>query len=314
MAIRISIRLKASNPFKISVYYFRNYDYRVTPKYLQFNTLVKDVLPVHHHDGKVTWNVKHCHLKNPNEINTQEFDAVLVCNGHYSKHYLPDVPGMEKFSGTVTHSREYRLPDPYLGKTVLIIGASFSGLDIATDMKNHAKQIFLSHRNGALQTEIPHNVTAKPVVKHISEQGKVVFVDDTEAEVDSIPYRMSYFLQIHEQARAAAAILEDPSVLPPPEKMMEDSDEDLRRKMEMYNLTEKQAHFLGIGDLQWKYNEELSSLCGFEKLPEVFHGLARLVKMPVTLKTLNELPEKPEYCPNSNLIGMLPDPSCPDHM
>ncbi|XP_033757407.1 putative dimethylaniline monooxygenase [N-oxide-forming] 6 [Pecten maximus] len=301
-------------------------------EFIQFNTLVKYVLPVNHKDGEVTWNVKYCSLQNPDKINTQEFDAVLVCNGHYYKHSIPDIPGMEHFTGTVTHSRDYRLPGPYLGKTVLIIGASFSGLDIAADMTNHAKQIFLSHRDSALKTAIPPNAMERPVVKNITENGNVVFVDGTEAEVDSIvfctgyvydfpflstdivqvnnqrvtplfkhmininytnlmfigiPYRMSYFPQIHEQARAAVAILENPSVLPSVEDMIKDSDEDFRQKREKYNLTEKQAHFLGIGDLQWRYNEELASLCGFQKLPTVFHGLAIDVAQQRTTNFLN---------------------------
>ncbi|XP_069139282.1 uncharacterized protein [Argopecten irradians] len=289
-------------------------------EYIQFNTLVKEVLPVNHDDNKVTWNVKYCTLKNPDDITTEEFDAVIVCNGHCYKTYTPDIPGMEHFHGTVIHSKDYRRPEPFSGRTVLVIGASASGLDIAMDIQNHAKQIILSHKAGArLKTIIPKNAIERPVVKHISKNENVIFVDETEAEVDcivfctgylydfpflssdiiqvqnqhvtplykhmvninytnlmfiGIPERVTYFLQIHEQARAAVAILDDPSILPSVEEMIKDADEEFHKYKEECNLTDRQVHCLGIDDRQWQYNEGLALLCGFQKLPTVLHNLA----------------------------------------
>lgn len=54
---------------------------------------------------------------------------------------------MENFSGTVMHSHSYRKPEDFSGKSVLILGAAASGIDIALDLVNHATRIYLSHNN-----------------------------------------------------------------------------------------------------------------------------------------------------------------------
>lgn len=46
----------------------------------------------------------------------EEFDRVVVCNGHFSKPSLAPIKGIEHFKGNVSHSRAYRTPTPYKGK------------------------------------------------------------------------------------------------------------------------------------------------------------------------------------------------------
>jgi hypothetical protein len=46
----------------------------------------------------------------------EEFDRLVVCNGHFSKPSLATIKGIEHFKGTVSHSRSYRTPEPYKGK------------------------------------------------------------------------------------------------------------------------------------------------------------------------------------------------------
>jgi hypothetical protein len=55
------------------------------------------------------------------------FDAVVVCNGHYSEPNLPQVEGAATFPGLQMHSHNYRQPDGFRGQTVLVVGASNSG-------------------------------------------------------------------------------------------------------------------------------------------------------------------------------------------
>lgn len=45
------------------------------------------------------------------------------------------------------HSHFYRTPDIYANQTVAILGASFSGTDIAIDISRSVKMIYLSHRH-----------------------------------------------------------------------------------------------------------------------------------------------------------------------
>jgi hypothetical protein len=58
---------------------------------------------------------------------TELFDAVLVCNGHYTEPRLPDIPGASDFPGVLMHSHSYRCPRRFRGQHVAVIGASYSG-------------------------------------------------------------------------------------------------------------------------------------------------------------------------------------------
>ncbi|XP_073448969.1 flavin-containing monooxygenase 5-like [Aquarana catesbeiana] len=82
------------------------------------------------------------------------FDAVLICTGHHSFPNLPlsSFPGIEQFKGQYLHSREYKLPDNFKGKRILVIGIGNSGGDIAVELSRTAKKVFLSTRRGAWVT------------------------------------------------------------------------------------------------------------------------------------------------------------------
>ena len=60
------------------------------------------------------------------DITTKTFDAVMICIGHYWDQVRPDIPGMEKFEGSIVHSGDYRTFHPYVGKRVVIVGSSHS--------------------------------------------------------------------------------------------------------------------------------------------------------------------------------------------
>ncbi|XP_064371776.1 flavin-containing monooxygenase 5-like [Dromaius novaehollandiae] len=79
------------------------------------------------------------------------FDAVLVCTGHHTDAHLPlhSFPGLERFEGWYLHSREYKTPQAFSEKRVVVIGIGNSGTDIAVELGPTAKQVFLSTRRGA---------------------------------------------------------------------------------------------------------------------------------------------------------------------
>nr|XP_054330228.1 flavin-containing monooxygenase 5-like [Pongo pygmaeus] len=79
------------------------------------------------------------------------FDGVMVCTGHHTNAHLPleSFPGIEKFKGQYFHSRDYKTPEGFNGKRVIIIGIGNSGGDLAVEISQTAKQVFLSTRRGA---------------------------------------------------------------------------------------------------------------------------------------------------------------------
>lgn len=55
--------------------------------------------------------------------------------------FEPKIPGLQEFSGQVFHSHTYRTPDKYKGKSVLILGASSSGVDLAVEIASVADKV-----------------------------------------------------------------------------------------------------------------------------------------------------------------------------
>ena len=45
-----------------------------------------------------------------------EFDAVVICNGHFSEPRLPSVKGSDVFPGLQMHAHNYRNPDRFKGQ------------------------------------------------------------------------------------------------------------------------------------------------------------------------------------------------------
>lgn len=61
-----------------------------------------------------------------------EFDAVVVASGHQSVPKHPE--WRADFDGEYLHSHSYRVPEPFRGKRVLVVGMGNSAVDIAADI------------------------------------------------------------------------------------------------------------------------------------------------------------------------------------
>ena len=58
---------------------------------------------------------------------------------------MPSIPGIETFPGISLHSHHYRHVEDFDNKTVVMLGAGISGIDIGIDLTKHAKFVYLSH-------------------------------------------------------------------------------------------------------------------------------------------------------------------------
>ena len=72
---------------------------------------------------------------------TEQFDAIVVCNGHYSEPRVPPIPGAADFPGQQLHTHNFRTNHEFKGKTVVIMGASASGQDVAREIADVAKKV-----------------------------------------------------------------------------------------------------------------------------------------------------------------------------
>ncbi|KAL6073270.1 Cyclopentanone 1,2-monooxygenase (CPMO) [Balamuthia mandrillaris] len=83
-------------------------------------------------------------------VQTERFDAVMVCSGMFWDPNVPSFVGQDKFKGVMLHSHYYRKEEAYRGKRVLLVGIGNSALDISTELVGVAKSVLLSARSGHL--------------------------------------------------------------------------------------------------------------------------------------------------------------------
>lgn len=88
----------------------------------------------------------------------RDFDGVVIANGHLSDPLLPKATGT--FSGTVMHAKDYKSPEIFEGKRVLICGMGNTGCDIVVDAIHRAKSVLWSVRGG--NHFVPKFVAGKP--------------------------------------------------------------------------------------------------------------------------------------------------------
>ncbi|GLV31080.1 Flavin-containing monooxygenase 1 [Carabus blaptoides fortunei] len=120
------------------------------------------------------------------------YDAVMICNGHYHTPSVPEIQGNERFAGEQVHSHDFRNADDYIDKRVVVIGAGPSGMDIALQISATAKEVYLSHhRKETIKTIFPNNLIMKPDVASLTEE-EVIFKDGSRTSVDVVMYCTGY--------------------------------------------------------------------------------------------------------------------------
>lgn len=145
-------------------------------KFIHYNTTVKHVV----HSNK-EWNVTVENLET-GKLTTLKFEAVVVCNGHYSVPRIPDLPGLESFGGMIMHSHDYRTPEPFKNKTVAVLGAAASGSDIAIDICDWARKVYLCHNTPTLPSKFSDNLEQRKGIKKVVGSHHVQLMDGTLIE------------------------------------------------------------------------------------------------------------------------------------
>lgn len=64
--------------------------------------------------------------------------TVISATGTFRKPFIPAYPGAHKFKGRQLHSSDYRSPDEFIGKRVLIVGGGNSGAQILAELSKVA--------------------------------------------------------------------------------------------------------------------------------------------------------------------------------
>ncbi|XP_021538312.1 dimethylaniline monooxygenase [N-oxide-forming] 4 isoform X1 [Neomonachus schauinslandi] len=117
-------------------------------KYIRFRTMVCSITKRPDFSETGQWDVV---TETEGKQERAVFDAVMVCTGHYLNPRLPleSFPGIHKFKGQILHSQEYKSPEGFQGKRVLVIGLGNTAGDVAVELSRTAAQVLLSTRTGA---------------------------------------------------------------------------------------------------------------------------------------------------------------------
>lgn len=108
---------------------------------IRFNSRVTSVEPLDGGPGQ-GWIVR------LGDGTKKRFDAVVVATGHQGVPAHPDFAS--DFTGQYLHSHDYREPEPFREKRVLVVGVGNSGLDIAADVAPLAARTAVSARSPVL--------------------------------------------------------------------------------------------------------------------------------------------------------------------
>ena len=77
----------------------------------------------------------------------RHFDWLVVAAGHYWQPIVPELSGA--FTGETMHVREYRTPQRFAGKRVIVVGGGQSALDIAAEISSVAASVRTRGRSDA---------------------------------------------------------------------------------------------------------------------------------------------------------------------
>jgi cation diffusion facilitator CzcD-associated flavoprotein CzcO len=75
--------------------------------------------------------------------------ALVMATGIVSWPVVPRFEGQETFGGRIMHSVEYRRPEPFAGRRVLVVGCGNSGGEIASELADSGAEVTVAVRSGA---------------------------------------------------------------------------------------------------------------------------------------------------------------------
>ncbi|KAI3468908.1 hypothetical protein Pfo_025571 [Paulownia fortunei] len=134
--------------------------------------------------------------RNGEDEDNEVYDAVVVCNGHYTEPRIAEIPGIDEWPGKQIHSHNYRVPDPFRDQVVVLIGSSASADDISRDIARVAKEVHVASRSveiGVIGKLPGHdNIWLHSMINSVHKDGTVAFQDGNEIYADVILHCTGY--------------------------------------------------------------------------------------------------------------------------
>ncbi|WCJ25979.1 Flavin-containing monooxygenase family protein [Euphorbia peplus] len=146
------------------------------------------------------WSVKskkkRCEFDFEFEFVDEIFDAVVICNGHYTDTSVAEIPGISSWPGKQIHSHNYRVPEPFQDQVVVLIGNSSSASDISMEIARVAKEVHIASRAVASETYEKRpgydNMWLHSMIECVHQDGSVVFQNGRVVLADIILHCTGY--------------------------------------------------------------------------------------------------------------------------
>lgn len=91
-----------------------------------------------------------------------ESSNLVIATGLSHTPMIPEYPGMDRYTGEVLHSAQYRNGRAYTGKAVLVVGFGNSAGEIALDLFEHGAEPHLSVRSPSIA--VPRDILGVPIL------------------------------------------------------------------------------------------------------------------------------------------------------
>ncbi len=281
-------------------------DFDLVP-HIRFRTKVDRVVP-----NGPGWTVD-VQSADSGQTQHQDFDAVVICNGHYSRPRVPTITGTDNFTGQWLHAHNYRNNKSFRGKTVALWGTAASGADISREIAGVAEQVYwCGDRFAESSGGTVDGMTVLDSPSHFETSGSLVTRDGARVNIDAFIYCTGYkyefpflddtivqvtdnrvyplYLDIVSPEHPTLGFIGIPYLVVPfplfdlqarwfmallKDNVTLPSANDLQRYFDGRDRDTITRHYHKLGDNQATYMDLLARQCGAPPTPDWFHRLAK---------------------------------------
>jgi thioredoxin reductase len=116
--------------------------------------------------------------------------TVISATGTFKNPFIPDVPGQHKFEGKKIHSSEYRSPELFKGKKVLVVGEGNSGAQILAEVSKVAETFWSTRKQPEY---LPDDVDGRILFDVASAK---YYADKKGEKLDSSQYNLGNIVMV----------------------------------------------------------------------------------------------------------------------
>ncbi|XP_048230679.1 flavin-containing monooxygenase FMO GS-OX-like 3 [Ricinus communis] len=144
------------------------------------------------------WKVrfKEKRLDSDFDFSDEAYDAVIVCNGHFTEPRIADIPGISSWPEEQMHCHNYRVPEPFKDRVVILIGCATSATDLSREIAGVAKEVHVASRSVADETYEDQpgydNIWLHSMIESVHEDGSAVFRSGRVVRADIILHCTGY--------------------------------------------------------------------------------------------------------------------------